>query len=89
MVEVIAIGIGFALIGIGILGMLYSGVKNVMRGKSDLKKFISFVVPAAVFGVAYAVTGTFGDAGIATMIFMMVVMGLLIVFTGARSTFKF
>ncbi len=88
MASVIGVGIALGLIGIGILAMLVAGVKNLFTGQQDLKKILSFVVPAIVFGVSYGVTGTAADAGVATMLFLIAVMALLIVLTGMRSTFN-
>lgn len=89
MIEVVSIGLSLALTGIGILLMLFSGIRNLMHGKSDLKKIGSLAVPFAVFGISWVVTGGATEAGIATMIFMLAVLVLFILYTGLRSTFKF
>lgn len=88
MYSVVGIGIGLALIGFGILASLISGVKSIMKGKQDVKKIATFLVPFAVFGIAYGITSDFADAGIATMIFMMAAMVLAIALSGLRSTFN-
>ena len=88
MVSVIGIGIAIGLIGIGVLAMLVAGVKSLRTGKQDLKKVVSFLVPFVVFGAAWGISGDASDAGIATMLFLIAAMALLIVFTGFRSTFN-
>lgn len=89
MYSVIGIGLALGMIGLGVLGMLGSGIQSVLKGKQDLKKIISFIVPFAVFGIALGISGDAADAGIATMMFMMAAMMLFIVLTGLRSTFNF
>ncbi len=88
MIVSIAIGLALGLIGIGVLGMLVSGVKSMKNGKQDFKKIITMFVPFLVFGGAYAITGNITEAGVATMLFMMAAMVLLIVLTGMRGTFN-
>lgn len=88
MYSVIGIGIAAALVGIVILAILVAGVKSMMNGKQDFKKIATFLVPFIAFGVAYAITGTLSDAGIAAMLFMMAVTILVMLFTGLRSTFN-
>lgn len=88
MIVSIAIGLALGLIGIGVLGMLVSGIKSLKNGKQDVKKIFTMLVPFVVFGVAFAITGNVTEAGVATMLFMMAAMILLIVLTGMRSTFN-
>lgn len=88
MYSVIGLGIAGGLIGLGLLAIIVAGIKSIKNGNQDLKKIITFVVPFAVYGVAFGITGSFNEAGIATMIFMMAAMLLLIVLTGFRSTFN-
>jgi len=88
MVSVIGIGIAMGLVGIGIIAMLVAGVKSLRTGKQDLKKVISFLVPFVVFGAAWGISGDASDAGIATMLFLIAAMALLILATGLRSTFN-
>lgn len=89
MTTVIGIGIALGLISIGVIAMLAAGVKSIKNGKQDLKKVLSFLVPFVVFGAAYGITGDATDAGIATMLFLLAVMALLILLTGFRRTFNF
>lgn len=88
MSSVIGIGIAGGLIVLGVLAILVAGGKSLMSGKQDLKKIIMMAVPFVVFGVSYGITTDAGDAGIATMLFMMAVMVLTIVLSGFRSTFN-
>ncbi len=88
MIVSIAIGLGLGLIGLGILGMLISGIQSMMKGKQDIKKIVTMIVPFLVFGVAFAIAGTITAAAIGTMLFMMAAMVLLILATGLRGTFN-
>lgn len=89
MIDNLAIGLVLGLIGIGVLGILVSGTRNVINGKSDIKRVAVMGVPVAIFAITYAILGSANQAGVATMMFMMVAMILGIVFTGTRGTFKF
>lgn len=86
MVVQIALGFGILLVALGVIGMTVNGIKSVLQGKQDAKKVISILVPFIVYGVAYAITQGFVEAGIATMLFMIAVMLLLMALTGLRTT---
>lgn len=86
MIVQIALGLGLGLIGLGVIGMLISGIQSIMKGKQDVKKIVTMIVPFIVFGVAYGIAGTITEAAIGTMLFMMGAMVLLIVATGLRGT---
>lgn len=88
MVDSIAIGIVLGLIVIGVLGILISGTRNILNGKSEFKRVAVMLVPVAIFGVSYALLGTIDQAGVATMSLMVVIMLIAIVVTGTRGTFK-
>lgn len=88
MYSVIGLGIAAGLIGLGVIAIIVAGVRSLKNGKQDFKKIITFLVPFAVYGVAFGITGSFNEAGIATMIFMMAAMLLFIVLSGFRSTFN-
>lgn len=88
MIVSIALGVGLGLIGLGILGMLVSGIQSIMKGKQDVKKIITMIVPFVVFGIAYGIAGTVTEAAIGTMLFMMAAMVLFIFATGLRGTFN-
>jgi diacylglycerol kinase len=89
MINSIAVGFALGLIGIGVIGMAVSGIRNVINGNSDFKKVAIMIVPVIIFAVFYGLLGTFNEAGVATMIVMMALMAVGIVVTGTRGTFKF
>lgn len=88
MVDSIAIGIVLGLIVIGVVGILVSGTRNIINGKSEFKRVAVMLVPVAIFGVCYALLGTIDQAGVATMSLMVIIMLVAIVVTGTRGTFK-
>ena len=89
MIENLAIGLSLGLIAIGVIAIIFSGIRNLINGKSDFKRIIVMVVPAIVFVAAFAMLGTFVQAGVATMIFMISLMVLSIIVTGTRGTLNF
>ncbi|MGF1669719.1 MAG: hypothetical protein ACFCU6_04660 [Balneolaceae bacterium] len=89
MIQTIAIGLALGLMAIGVVGMIFGGVRNVTSGKSEIKKVSMMAVPFVVFAISYAITGAFDRAGVATMIVMMAIMIVSIALTGMRGTFKF
>ncbi|SMO43656.1 hypothetical protein [Fodinibius sediminis] len=88
MIVTIAIGLGLGLIGLGVLGMLISGIQSLIKGKQDVKKILMMLVPFAVFAVAFGIFSDVAQAGVATMIFMIAAMLLLIFLSGLRGTFN-
>lgn len=86
MIVTIALGLGLGMVGLGVLGMLYSGIQSLIKGKQDIKKIATMLVPFVVFAVAYGIAGTVTKAAIGTMLFMMAAMFLLILATGLRGT---
>ena len=89
MVDSLAIGLTLGLILIGIIGILISGVRNIINGKSEFKRVTVMLVPVVVFGISYATMGTMDQAGVATVVFMVSVMMIAIFVTGTRGTIKF
>ena len=89
MIDNLAVGLALALIGIGVLGMLVSGVRAIIDGRSEFKKVSIMAVPVVVFVISYLTMGTFDQAGIATLVLMIGLMVISIVLTGTRGTFKF
>ena len=89
MIDNLAVGLALALIGIGVLGMLVSGARAIIDGRSELKKVSIMALPVIVFVISYFTMGTFDQAGIATLVLMMGLMVISIVLTGTRGTFKF
>lgn len=88
MIETIAIGLGMGVIVISAALALIFGVRNITRGKSDLKRTFAMGVPFVIFGIAYAVTGTIDRAGMITLLVLMSLMILGIVISSARRTFN-
>ncbi len=88
MIVSIAIGLGLGLIALGVIGMLISGIQSIIKGKQDIKKIVTMLVPFAVFGIAYGIAGTLTEAAIGTMLFMMSAMLLFMLLTGLRGTFN-
>ncbi len=89
MVDTIAVGLVLGLIGIGVVGIAISGLRNVINGKSEFKRVTVMLVPVGVFVLSYFTMGTFDQAGMATLVFMMGIMVVGILVTGTRGTFKF
>ncbi|HEX6981207.1 MAG TPA: hypothetical protein VF181_00460 [Balneolaceae bacterium] len=88
MIVSIGIGLCFGLIGLGILAMIFSGIQSLIKGKQDVKKIATMVVPFIVYGVAYVIVGGLAEAGIATMFVMLAFMVLAIILSGMRTTFN-
>lgn len=89
MVDVIFLGLGIGLVVIGLIAILIAGVRNVMMGKSSIKKVSVMIVPFLIFGAAYLGTGSVDQSGIATMVIMIGAMILAIAVTGLKGTLKF
>lgn len=89
MVNSIAIGIALGLIIIGVIGIVISGIRNIINGKSEFKRVAIMLVPVAIFAISYATMGTVDQAGVATMSIMVLIMFVSIMVTGTRGTFKF
>lgn len=88
MVTNIAIGLGLLLIGLGVIFALIAGVRNVVDGRSDLKRVGMMGVPVAVFVISYLSFGSFDQAGIATLLVMGGLMVLGILISSTRRTFN-
>lgn len=76
------------LIAVGLLVALLAGIRNVIDGRSDIKKVTIMVVPAIVLGGSYASLGSLEQAGVATMIVMIALMALGIVVSSIKRTFN-
>ncbi|MFN1834386.1 hypothetical protein AB2B38_003900 [Balneola sp. MJW-20] len=85
----ISVGIGLGLIVLGVLAIVFAGVRSLMQGKQDYRKIGMMAIPFVVFGVSYAVLGEFAKAGVLTAGVLMALMIGSIAFTGLRGTFKF
>ena len=89
MIDNIAIGLALGLIAIGVVGIIVSGIRNIINGKSEFKRITVMLVPVVVFVLSYFTMGTAEQAGVATMSFMIVLMVISILVTGTRGTIKF
>lgn len=89
MIDNLAIGLALGLIAIGVVGIVVSGIRNILYGKSEFKRITVMLVPVVVFVTSYFTMGTVDQAGVATMSFMIVVMLISILITGTRGTIKF
>ncbi|WP_020402371.1 hypothetical protein [Gracilimonas tropica] len=85
----ISVGLAFGLLGLGLLFMVFAGVRSLTLGKQDFKKIGMMAIPFVVFGISFAVFGEYAKAGMMTATVMMATMVLAIVLTGLRGTFKF
>lgn len=84
----ISLGIFLALTTLGILVVLGFGLKNLFSGRHDWQKMLTVAFPFILFGGLFAVFGDFTQAGIGTLIGMILVMVVVILLSGLRSTFK-
>ncbi len=89
MVDTLAVGLAMALIAIGVVGIVISGIRNIINGKSEFKRIAVMIVPVIIFAATYAMSGSFDQAGVATMVVMIGLMVVSIFVTGTRGTFKF
>lgn len=89
MIENLAVGLALGLMGIGVLGMAVSGVRAIIDGRAQFKKVAIMALPVIVFFGSYFAMGSFDEAGMATLILMVILMAVSILFTGTRGTFKF
>ncbi len=91
-VQIAVIGT-FALMGLGILTMIISGVKGLSQGKQDVKRIAIMAVPFVIFAISYFVMQgselAYARAGVFTTLTMMGIMVVSVVITGLRGTFKF
>jgi hypothetical protein len=87
-VQIAVIG-AFVLMGLGILSMIFSGVRGITQGKQDFKRIALISTPAIIFTISYVALNDVTKAGVLTTMGMMAIMIVSIVFTGLRGTFKF
>tara|TARA_E500000178_G_C16618559_1_gene572288 strand:- start:119 stop:451 length:333 start_codon:yes stop_codon:yes gene_type:complete len=84
----IAMIIAFALLGGALLIALASGVKGLFGGQTDVKSIAAFAVPFVVFGGSFVATGTGQEAGVITLVVMMVLMVVGVTLTTVRGVFR-
>ncbi|MEQ9089779.1 MAG: hypothetical protein RIE52_01745 [Balneola sp.] len=90
--DIAGLSVGFAgiMIVVGILAMIFSGIRSLTQGKQDFKRIALMLVPVVVFAITYYALGQdFAKAGVMTAGVMMGGMILTIFLTGLRGTFKF
>ena len=87
-VQIAVIG-AFVLMGLGILSMIFSGVRGITQGKQDFKRIALISTPVIIFAISYVAMNDLTKAGVLTTMGMMAIMVISIVFTGLRGTFKF
>lgn len=73
------------LLGIGILGIIVFGTKNIANGKHKIQQISFFLVPVVVFGISYLVTGFVGISAIYTLLIMLALMMIGMVVSGSRN----
>lgn len=73
---------------IGILIVAGYGLKNLIGGRHEWSKIAVVLFPFVVYGALYGYFGDWTQAGIGTMIAMIVAMVVLIFASGLRGTFK-
>lgn len=86
--STIAVAVAFGMSALSILGMALFGVKNLISGKHELSKILVLVIPFAVFGGAYGVTGSADEAAMISMLLMLGFMALLIALSAVKSVFN-
>ena len=84
----VAMIIAFALLGGALLIALASGAKGLIGGQSDVKSIAAFAVPFVVFGGSFAATGTGQEAGVITLVVMMILMVVGVTLTTVRGVFR-
>lgn len=84
----IAMIIAFALLGGALLIALASGVKGLFGGQTDVKSIAAFAVPFVVFGGSFVATGTGQEAGVITLVVMIVLMVVGVTLTTVRGVFR-
>ena len=87
--SIIAVGISVGMTLLSVLGMAVFGVKNLVSGKHEWSKVVILIVPFAVFGIAYGVTGNADEAAMLATTIMLGIMAVLIAFSAVKSVFNF
>ena len=81
----IAIYIVFALIGLGLLVMLVSGIRSLMFGKVSMNSIGIMAVPFVVFIVLGLTMDSWADAGIMTIVVSVGLTMLALLASGIKS----
>lgn len=83
-----SIGFSLVLVAVGILLAIIFGLKSIANGKYEVKKIIPVMVPIVIFIISYIITDHATQAGIITMLLMVLIMAVYVLYTGFRSTFN-
>lgn len=84
----LSLGLFLLLTAIGILVVLVFGLKNLFSGRHEWSMIAVVMTPFILFGGLFAFFKDFTQAGIGTLLAMIVVMILFIFVSGLRGTFK-
>ncbi|MCY3487693.1 MAG: hypothetical protein OXH34_04565 [Bacteroidetes bacterium] len=81
----VALYIVFALIGLGLLVMLASGIRSLMFGKVKMLSIAFVAVPPVLFLILGLALPTWTDAGIMTIIISLVLTLLALLVSGVKN----
>ncbi|MCY3595767.1 MAG: hypothetical protein F4065_03685 [Rhodothermaceae bacterium] len=81
----VALYIVFALIGLGLLVMLASGIRSLMFGKVKMLSIGFVAVPPVLFLILGLAMPTWTDAGIMTIIISLVLTLLALLVSGVKN----
>ncbi len=81
----IALYIVFALIGLGLLVMLASGVRSLMFGKVKMTSLAFIAVPPVLFLILGLALPTWTDAGIMTIVISLVLTLVALLVSGVKN----
>jgi hypothetical protein len=86
----LSVGLAGLMIVVGVLAMIFSGIKGLAQEKQDFKRIGMMLIPVIVFAITFFALGQdFAKAGVMTAGVMMAFMVGTILLTGLRGTFKF
>ena len=81
----VALYIVFALIGLGLLVMLASGIRSLMFGKVKMLSLAFVAVPPVLFLILGLALPTWTDAGIMTIIISLALTLLALLVSGVKN----
>jgi hypothetical protein len=76
------------LVALSLVAVLVFGLRGLVWGKASIFTIGSFLIPVLLFGILGLVVGDWIQAGIITMLVMLVLAGVGLVLTGARGVFS-
>ncbi len=76
------------LVGLSLLTVLLFGLRALAYGKANMFTIGSFLIPVVVFGVLTLTMGDWIEAGIMTLIVMLVLAAAALLFSGVRGVFS-